>query len=244
MTKLLFLDTETTGVDASADRLCQVCYKNTDELHHCLFKPSVPISIKAMSITHITNEMVADKKDFRNSKMHREIVALLQDHVLVAHNAPFDVAFLKAEDIAVPHYICTLRVAQHLDHEDSIPEYNLQYLRYYLGLNIPEAIAHDAKGDVLVLEALFERLLAKMLETHKDRNKAIEEMVRVSQNPHRIHTLMFGKYRGKKLRDLAQTDPGYLDWLLGVKQTELRNNPTDERLQRDIFSLKYYLGQK
>ena len=43
-------------------------------------------------------------------------------------------------------------------------KYNLQYLRYLLELEV-EAIAHDALGDVLVLEQLFERLFNKIKDT-------------------------------------------------------------------------------
>src|SRR3989344_5099471 len=57
--------------------------------------------------------------------------------------------------------ICTLRLARYLDKEEKIEKYNLQYLRYLLEIEI-EATAHDALGDVLVLEKLFERLKNKM----------------------------------------------------------------------------------
>lgn len=50
-----------------------------------------------------------------------------------------------------------------MDKNGVIPKYNLQYLRYYLGLEI-EATAHDALGDILVLEGLFSRLTAKFQE--------------------------------------------------------------------------------
>ena len=46
----------------------------------------------------------------------------------------------------------------------------MQYLRYFLDIEI-EATAHDAMGDVLVLEKLFERLLAKIMK-EEDINKA------------------------------------------------------------------------
>ena len=153
---LLFLDTETTGNEVAKDRLCQVCYRTKDGTRTEYFKPPLPISTKSSSITHITNKMVEDKPAFEGSAMKQELETLLADHVLIAHNAKFDIAILEAEGLKVPHFICTLRVARYLDTEAIIPEYNLQFLRYYLDLEI-EGGAHDAEGDVNVLEAIFNR---------------------------------------------------------------------------------------
>ena len=112
---ILFLDTEATGNDTKTDRLCQVCYKYNKQFFTEYFKPPVPISIKAMSITHITNEMVADKPAFIGSPYAQDLEKKLSDAVLVAHNAPFDVGMLKAEGMEVPRYICTLKLSRFLD---------------------------------------------------------------------------------------------------------------------------------
>ena len=64
MDNLIFLDTETTGIDLLVDRLCQVAYKYHGELFSEYFKPPVPISVKSMSISHITNKMVEKKEEF------------------------------------------------------------------------------------------------------------------------------------------------------------------------------------
>ena len=56
----VFLDTETTGTDED-DRLCQIAFKTEAGLIvnvNKLFNPGKPISIEAMSIHHITSEMV------------------------------------------------------------------------------------------------------------------------------------------------------------------------------------------
>jgi DNA polymerase-3 subunit epsilon/exodeoxyribonuclease X len=64
----IFLDTETTGKDED-DGLCQLAYKTEDgTVVNKLFNPGKPISIEAMSIHHITNEMVKDKPLFQNSE--------------------------------------------------------------------------------------------------------------------------------------------------------------------------------
>lgn len=244
--KLLFLDTETTGNDLSKDRICQLCYKSEAGIVSEFFKPPLPISVKAMSITHITNEMVADSKDFQGSNIYKDLQKLLTDHVLIAHNALFDIGMIKNEGLETPQFICTLRVARHLDSEGVIPEYKLQYLRYYLDLNVQEAIAHDAQGDVLVLEALFYRLLKKVQEDekYKDEEEAIKHMIRISKQPSLIRTFAFGKYKGQKLGDVAMRDPGYLEWLLSEKQKEAKAAPDDPMVAEWVFSINHYLGRK
>ena len=236
MEKLIFLDTETTGNEIGKDRLCQVCYKNNCEVKVEYFKPPLPVSVKSMSITHITNKMLEDKKCFEGSEMQKELEKLLKDGILVAHNAKFDIAMLEAEGIKVPKFICTLRVARFLDKENKIPEYNLQFIRYYLDLDI-DAHAHDAEDDVKVLHALFNRLLDKVKEEIPDEEKAIGKMIEISSKPTLFNKFNFGKYKDKTLEEVAKTDKRYLEWLLGEK---LKNEAGDEDW---IYTLKHYLGK-
>ena len=234
--ELIFLDTETTGNELGKDRLCQVCFMIDGKTISEYFKPPIPVSVKAMSITHITNKMLEDKKPFIESKMSKELEKLLEKGVLVAHNANFDCNMLEAEGLKVPRKICTLRVARYLDKENIIPEYNLQFLRYYLNLDI-EAHAHNAEDDVKVLHALFQRLLEKMKKETSDENKAIEKMIEISNRPSLFIKFNFGKYNGKSLEEILKTDRRYLEWMLGEKLK------TPENEEDWIYTLKHYLDK-
>lgn len=236
MEKLIFLDTETTGNEIGKDRLCQVCYKNEKGFNTEYFKPPLPMSVKSMSITHITNKMLEDKMCFEGSVMQKDLKNILKDGVLVAHNAKFDISMLNAEGIEVPKHICTLRVARALDKEGVIPEYNLQFLRYYLDLDI-DAHAHDAEDDVKVLYALFQRLLDKIKAEGITEEEAIEKMVDISSKPTLYSMFNFGKHAGKKVEEVAKTDKGYLEWLL---KSKLENSPDDEDW---IYTLRHYLDK-
>jgi len=152
-----------------------------------------------------------------------------KDSVVIAHNAPFDLMIIKKEEIIPNKFICTLRVARELDKEGKIEKYNLQYLRYLLDLDV-EATAHDALGDVLVLEKLFARLLKKLIETENlNEAEAIEKMIEISSHP------SLGKHLGKKIEDVLATDRGYLEWLLAQK---LESDQIDEDW---IYTLKHHL---
>ncbi len=231
--QLIFLDTETTGIEKT-DRLCQVCYRVDDEVKVGYFKPPVPVSVKSMSITHITNKMLVDKEPFPGSIFADELQKLLSTGVLVAHNALFDLEMLKRDGMEIPQFICTLRVARHLDSAGVIPEYNLQYLRYYLDLDVP-GNAHDAEGDVNVLHAVFERLLAKVKETTGDEELAIKKMIEISSVPSLYKKFNFGKYKDKALSEVVNNDRGYLEWLLKQKR-ESGEDDVDW-----MYTLEYYL---
>ena len=234
---LVFLDTETTGIGAD-DTLCQLAYKYDNEVFCELYNPGKKIPPEASAVTHISNKMVADKPSFRESADYTKIKNLLEnpETIFVAHNAKFDLMMIKKEDIEPANVICTLRVARYLDPEHKIPQHKLQFLRYYLEIEI-EAQAHDALGDVLVLEQLFPRLLAKMIEMEGDEEKAIAKMIDVSSRPSMMYSFSFGKHLGRTVADVAKIDSGYLEWLLAEKE---KNDKDDEDW---IYTLKYYLGK-
>jgi DNA polymerase III epsilon subunit-like protein len=236
MNELIFLDTETTGNDLSKDRLCQVCYKTSKGIFTEYFKPPLPMSVKSMSITHITNKMLVDKFPFIGSKMFTDLQDILKDGILVAHNAKFDIAMLESEGLKVHKKICTLRVARFLDPNNLVPEYNLQYLRYFLDLEV-EGSAHDAEGDVNVLYAIFQRLLSKVKEELPKDEDAINKMLEISEKPSLFTIFTFGKYKDKPIAEVLKTDRRYLEWLLNSK---LENENDDEDW---IYTLRHYLGK-
>ena len=145
---------------------------------------------------------------------------------------------IEKEGIKPVNFICTLKLARYLDPDEKIGRYNLQYLRYLLDFDI-EAQAHDAMGDVLVLEQLFERLKKKIIEQEKiSEDKAIERMIEISKNPLLIKTLNFGKYKGKKVEEVLEIDRGWLEWLLREKEK------SDTIEHEDwIYTLRHYLGK-
>jgi exodeoxyribonuclease X len=224
----IFLDTETTGTGPD-DRLCQIAFKTGKELMvDALFNPGKPIAIEAMAVHHITNEMVADKPPFKGSPAYETLRTLLdrEEGILVAHNARFDLDMLQREGIQTDRAICTYKLTRYLDKEGSIPQYNLQYLRYYLKLDI-DAVPHSALGDILVLEGLFRRIRARF-ESASEADAAAQ-MLKISNEPVLVARMPFGKHKGQKM---DQVPSDYLQWLLS---TDL-----DEDL---AYTVEYHLGR-
>lgn len=236
MQRIIFFDTETTG-NEQKDFLIQIAYKTESDEFVGLYKPEIKIPPEASAVHHITNKMVADKPSFKKSGDKKKIKELFEnpEAIVVAHNAPFDLMIIKKEGIEPKRFICTLRVARYLDPEDKIAQYKLQYLRYLLEIEI-DATAHDAMGDVLVLEKLYERLKKKIIDgNNTGEEEAIKKMIEISSHPSLIRTLNFGKYKGKKVEEVVQIDRGWIQWLLGEKE---KSDQIDEDW---IYTLRHYL---
>jgi len=235
-TPLIFIDTETTGA-GPRDRLIQVGYRTTDGTDvNELYSTDRPIEIAAMAVHHITEKMIKDKPLFIDSPAYHDLKErFAKNHIFIAHNAKFDVAMIEKEGLKVGPVIDTLKIARHLDPNEKIDSYALQYLRYLLGIEV-KANAHDAWGDILVLEQLFYRLLKKIVEEKNiSQDEALDYMIDISKKPILYRSIKFGKYIGQKLSDIAETDPGYLKWLLNEKEKE---EVPDEDW---IYTLKHYL---
>ena len=211
---IILLDTETTDKERDS-RLVQLAYKIRGEGSEVneYFKPPVEIEIGAMAVHHITNEAVENKPEFDGSEDKKKIADLLADDgILVAHNAAFDINILKNEGVETHQSIDTFRLSQHLIDSE---RYALQYLRYFLKLNITDGKAHDAMGDVNVLEALFEYLVVVAKEKfniEKD-DELIAKLIELSNTPVLIRKFLFGKYFGRTFENIAEVDKNYLKWL-------------------------------
>jgi DNA polymerase III epsilon subunit-like protein len=250
----VFLDTETTG-NTPSDRLCQLCYRAWEDTTMItslneLYNPTCPISIASQAVHHIRPKMVSDKPLFQKSSSYAAIRDFLQSSniVIIAHNAPFDMQMLTYEDIFPKRFIDTLKIVRYIDPDMEIERHNLQFLRYYLNIDdiLPEGTvidAHDALGDVLILEHIYHYLRKKFSEMHPnlDEEQTTSELIRISSLPTMIGKITFGKYAGSLVRDLTKKDRGYLEWLLGAKQKN-QNEGQDE--QDWIYTLETVLGIK
>lgn len=243
--KLYFFDTETTGLEDNA-RVIQFAGKrnDSDEFYCETFKPEIKINIGAMATHHITEKMVENKGKFSDRIDY--LNSIFQNYVAVAHNAPFDIRIIEFEGVnKIKFFIDTKKVAQHLlQWSDNPPEqYKLQYLRYFFDIEI-EATAHDAKGDVIVLEKLFYVLFDIMKKKYtkemgvfseNEEKKIIAKMINISKNPLILRYMPFGKHKGVEFKDLPKS---YISWLTKTIKKSIKNSkkPKDEQDDMMDFS--------
>ncbi len=95
------LDTETTGLSPeTGGKICEIAVsvslggRVVDEFS-TLLNPGIPISPEVTAIHGITNEMVKNAPSFAD--VLPRLLGLLDNSVIVAHNADFDIAFIRAE---------------------------------------------------------------------------------------------------------------------------------------------------
>lgn len=96
-----FVDVETTGLDpTTGDRVCEIALLRVHGEHELarfesLIQPQRPMGAGALAVHGITDAMLAEAPLF--ATLLPEVARLLDDAVLVAHNARFDVGFLRHE---------------------------------------------------------------------------------------------------------------------------------------------------
>ncbi len=103
----LFLDTETTGLDNTAEIVeIAIADRDGNPVFESLVKPSAPITPRLVSIHGISNEMVKNAPTW--AEIHLEINRILTGKTVVAYNSDFDSRMIEQTiDIySLPGIIC------------------------------------------------------------------------------------------------------------------------------------------
>jgi len=165
---LAVIDVETTGLDASVDRVMEVGIIRFEqgrvvEQYGRLINPGIPIPEDSSRITGIKDEDVKDKPTF--AELADQIHERLQGVGIVAYNLSFDRSFMRAElercGLAWPDEAPTLDplIFARQFFKNS-PRKNLGTISKLLGIPLEEAhrATHDAEVAGKVLFAFEDRL--------------------------------------------------------------------------------------
>ena len=186
-TTYVVFDLETTGFNAGgADSIIEIgaCkMKNGEilEMYDELINPGHKLNPKITEITHITDEMLADKDNEENAV--KRFLEWSKGLPLVAHNAKFDTSFIK---MAYQKYnlgefnstvIDTLELSRALDKGEA--RHSLSAITKRYGVDFDEEGHHrgdyDAKGTALVLHKMIQKALANNFKTINDLNKLVSK---------------------------------------------------------------------
>lgn len=161
------LDIETTGLSKLTDKITEfgiIKVRNGERLgeFECFVNPEKEIPPKVVEVTNITNEMVKDAETI--DKVLPKVLDFVKDTVLVAHNATFDIGFIKhnADLLGLefnPTYIDSLPLAKELF--PHFKKFKLGIIAENLGIEVD--VAHRALADVDTLVKVLEVML-KMLK--------------------------------------------------------------------------------
>ena len=163
------LDLETTGLSAKTEKITEIGIMKiqngevVDEF--CEFvNPEKPIPKRVQEVTNITDEMVANSPTI--DVLFPKVLDFIKDSVLVAHNASFDIGFLKnvAKNLGYEFdytYVDTLPLARKLYPE--LKKHKLGKIAEHLKIKVE--VAHRALDDVDTTV----KILKEMMKTLKER---------------------------------------------------------------------------
>ena len=163
------LDLETTGISAKTEKITEIGIMKiqngevVDEF--CEFvNPEKPIPQRVQEVTNITDDMVKDAPTI--DIIFPKVLEFIKDSVLVAHNATFDIGFLKkvAKDLGYEFdftYVDTLPLARKI--YPDLKKYKLGKIAEHLKIKVE--VAHRALDDVDTTV----KVLKEMMKTLKER---------------------------------------------------------------------------
>lgn len=162
---MIIFDFETTGLDTLRDRIIEIgAIKFMDGKRvadfSTLVKPDIPLPEVASKITGITSEMLEGQPSIE--QVLPDFLQFIDHSFLVAHNAEFDMAFLRSACQRLGYQIeypcfCTLKMARQL--LPDLESKNLDTLAKHYGLTF--AARHRSIGDCEVTGAVLQALLGK-----------------------------------------------------------------------------------
>jgi len=171
MMRFAIVDTETTGLSCDNDRLLQigvvvVCADGQVENQFATY-----IKRRILKPGHLGAHFVhgITRSDLRNGIPASEALVAMQEMiagcVFTAHNAQFDLGFLRAEAnranvlLAIDAPICTLKMSRALDPKLTMSHKLSEIAKRY---GVVNERAHDALADAKVTAAVLPRLLGEL----------------------------------------------------------------------------------
>ncbi|MGI6726237.1 MAG: PolC-type DNA polymerase III [Christensenellales bacterium] len=178
---IIVLDFETTGLNPFADRIIEIGavkleHNTVVDSFSTLVNPEIPLSDKVIQITGIQDFMLKDQP--KAAQALPRLMDFIADCPIAAHNAGFDMAFLRGElgrlgkEVELPE-IDTLAFSQKL--YPDLKRYNLASLCKYLGVTLRNAhrAVHDATATAQCLAIMLEEAKTKGAQTLQDINDLI-----------------------------------------------------------------------
>lgn len=225
---LVSIDLESTGTNVATDKIVQLSLVRFErgavvETFTTYVNPARPIPPQATEIHGITDDMVAGAPRF--DEIARRVAASIGEAALTGYGVTqFDIPLLEREceeagielDLS-GRPVVDVKILYHRLRPRRLED----AYRDYVGRDLDGA--HDAGADAL---AALE-VLSAMLTHHADLPQSVSTLVSSLRDPVRVDpqgkfiwvdgeaTFAFSKHQGKRLREVAQADPGFLNWMLG-----------------------------
>jgi DNA polymerase III epsilon subunit family exonuclease len=183
--RFAFLDIETTGLSPwFGDRICQIAVvltegKRIQTTLDLILNPEHEISPAAFHINKLNEEKISAAPYFKD--VTKQLEALLNDAIIVCHNAQFDLQFLDNEyhklglRAEYPNLIDTLVLAREYF---ELPSYTLSYLAEAFSLS-NRLQTSRAMSDALSAKNIF----FAMIDALKPNGKPLDDYIGIYNSP-------------------------------------------------------------
>ncbi len=226
---IIFFDLETTGLDVANDRIVELCYikvepNGNEETKSMRINPERHIPEESSKIHGIWDSDVKDCPTFK--QIAASLAATFSGCDLAGFNSnKFDIPMLVEEfmragvdiDFSKRKFVDVQNIYHKLERRTLIAAY-----KYYCGKDLTDA--HSAMADT---RATYEVLMAQ-LDRYPDDLKNdvgfLSEFSRIGNNidfagrfvyaEDGTELVNFGKHKGKAVKDVLATDPGYYGWVM------------------------------
>ena len=166
--EVVVFDIETTGLSPQTCKITEIGAVRAKggqvlEVYNSLINPGVEIPEEIVRLTGITDEMVRNERPIE--EVLPEFLAFVGDRMLVAHNAGFDISFIRkaAEDQGIPFtngYLDTVAMSRYVNPE--LNKHKLDTLATYFKLG--EFNHHRASDDAEMLAMIYQKMVDKLAD--------------------------------------------------------------------------------
>ncbi len=225
---IIFFDLETTGINVTTDRIVEISILKIftdghEESRTYKINPEMPIPPETTKIHGISDEDVKDCPKFR--EVAKTIAQFIEGADIGGFNSnKFDIPVL-AEEFIRAEVDIDLKKRKFIDVQTIFHKMEKRTLeaayKLYCGKDLTDA--HTAEADT---RATYEVLLAQLdrypdlkndvefLAEFSSFNRNVDFVGRMIYNDKNEEVFNFGKYKGHKVEDVLEKDPGFFGWML------------------------------
>jgi len=226
---IVFFDLEATGLNIAEDRIVEISLlkvnvDGSEELKTYRINPEIPIPKKVTDIHGITDDDIKNAPTFK--EVASEIARFIKGCDLGGYNSnKFDIPLLAEEflragvdiDLKKRKFVDVQTIFFKMEKRDLKSAY-----KFYLDKELKNS--HSAEADTAatyeILKAQLERYEPELkneidyLSGFSAFNKNADFVGRIIFNDKNEEVFNFGKYKGKKVEEVLEKDPGYYGWMM------------------------------
>lgn len=230
ITPLAILDIEATGLNITTDRIVEIAIikvlpTGEEEEFVRRVNPQVQMTDEVIAIHGITNEDVKDEPTFK--EILPDLEAFLGNADFAGFNSnKFDLPLL-AEELLRAESTIDLSIRKHVDVQNIFHKMEQRTLvaayKFYCDKNLENA--HSAMADAKATWEVLDAQIGRYEELQSDMEflttfsrygdiTRLDFAGRLAYNKYGEAIYNFGKHKGKTIKAVADSEPGYYGWMI------------------------------